>query len=293
VSTFWSLFIIIGTLATLLGTLWLLLANRTSTTPLDKSTGHVYDDIEEYDNPLPRWWVGLFMASLVFAGIYLIYYPGLGNFRGLGGWTSKGQLAQEVADKDARFAPLYARLAAMTPAELAADQQAQQIGRRLFINNCALCHGINAQGAFGFPNLTDDEWIWGAGFDAIEAAITNGHNAAMPSWQAALGGDAGVNDMAQYVLSLSNHATDAAAAARAAPKFQMFCVACHGNDGKGNATLGAPNLTNDIWLYGGTADAIAFTIRNGRNGMMPAFKDVLGRDKVHIVAGYVATLGTQ
>src|SRR4029434_10258972 len=144
-----------------------------------ESTGHVYDGIEEYDNPLPRWWVGLFVASLVFAAAYLVYYPGLGNFRGVGGWTSKDQLAQEVADKDARFAPLYARLAAMTPVELAADPQAQQIGRRLFINKCAICHRINPQGAFGFPTLTDAEWLWGGSFDAIEQTITNGRSAAM------------------------------------------------------------------------------------------------------------------
>ena len=289
-STFWSVFIIIGTLGTLIGALWLLFANRTSTAP-SESTGHVYDGIEEYDNPLPRWWVGLFVASLVFGAAYLVYYPGLGNFRGIGGWTSKDQLAQEVADKDARFAPLYARLAAMTPAELAADPQAQQIGRRLFINNCAICHGINAQGAFGFPTLTDAEWLWGGSFEAIEQTITNGRSAAMPSWQAALG-DAGVGDMAQYVLSLSNKGTDAAAAARGALQFQTFCIACHGADGTGNALLGAPNLTNDVSLYGSSVDAVAFTIRNGRNGTMPAFADVLGRDKIHIVAGYVAALRT-
>ncbi len=292
-STFWSLFIIVGTLGTLIGSLWLLLANRTSTTPSAQSTRHVYDGIEEHDNPLPRWWVGLFIASLVFAGAYLIYYPGLGNFRGLGEWSSQRQLAQEAAEKEARFAPVYARLAAMTPAELAASPLAQQMGRRLFINNCAPCHGINAQGAFGFPNLTDAESIWGDGFEAIETTIKHGRTAAMPAWQAALGGDAGVMDMAQYVLSLSDRATDAAAAARAAPNYAMSCVACHGSDGTGNAALGAPNLANDIFLYGGTADEIAFTIRNGRGGAMPALVDVLGPDRVHIVAGYVATLGAQ
>jgi cytochrome c oxidase cbb3-type subunit III len=292
-STAWSLFIIIGTLGTLLATLWFLFANRSAPKQTPETTGHNYDGIEEYDNPLPRWWVGMFVASLLFAGVYLIYYPGLGNFRGIGGWTSAGQVAQDQAAKEARFAPLYASLAAMSPAELAQNPQAKQIGRRLFINNCALCHGINAQGAFGFPNLTDAEWQWGGDFDAIKTTITNGRTAAMASWQAALGGDAGVNDMAQYVLSLSHKATDEAAAARAAPKFQMFCIACHGPDGAGNPLFGAPNLTNDTWLYGGTPDAIAFTIRNGRAGAMPAFDNVLGPDQVHIIAGYVATLGAQ
>jgi len=290
-STAWSIFIIVGTLGSIAGTLWLLFANRkTSAHP---TTGHNYDGIEELDNPLPRWWIGLFVATIVFGCGYLVYYHGLGNFAGLGDWSSQQQVNRDMAEKEARFAPLYARLAAMTPEQLAQDQQAQQIGRRLFINNCAICHGINAQGAFGFPNLTDHDWQWGGSFEDIVATITNGRTAAMVPWEAALGGDAGVNDMAQYVLSLSGQPHDAAAAARAAPKYQMFCIACHGPEGKGTPALGAPNLTDDIWLYGGDAATIAFTIRNGRNGKMPAFTDVLGPDKIHILAGYVKELPTQ
>ena len=290
-STAWSVFIIVGTLGSIAGTLWLLFANRK--TSAHETTGHNYDGIEEYDNPLPRWWIGLFVATIVFGCAYLAYYPGLGNFAGFGGWSSKAQVGRDMAEKEARFAPLYARLSALTPEELAQDQQAQQIGRRLFINNCAICHGINAQGAFGFPNLTDRDWQWGGSFDDIVATISNGRTAAMVPWEAALGGDAGVNDMAQYVLSLSGQVHDTAAAARAAPKYQMFCVACHGPEGKGTPALGAPNLTDDIWLYGGDADTIAFTIRNGRSGKMPAFTDVLGPDKIHILAGYVKELPNQ
>ncbi len=292
-STFWSVFIIIGTLATLAGTIWLLFANRSTDVQTDQTTGHSYDGIEEFENPLPRWWVGMFVATLVFGCAYLLYYPGMGNFPGLSHWTSQDQLAGDVAEKDARFAPLYQQLAAMTSDELAASQQARQIGRRLFINHCSLCHGINGQGAFGFPNLADASWQWGGSFDDIAASIAHGRVAAMAPWQAALGGDAGVNDMAQYVLSLSGRATDEAAAARAAPQFAIFCVACHGAAGKGNPLLGAPDLTDDVWLYGGDADAVAFTIRNGRSGVMPPFIDVLGPDKVHILAGYIATLGAQ
>jgi cytochrome c oxidase cbb3-type subunit 3 len=292
-STFWSLFIIIGTVVTLASTAWLLFANRSTSVETEQTTGHSYDGIEEYENPLPRWWVGLFVATIVFGCAYLVSYPGLGNFPGLLHWTSQKQLDADVVEKEARFAPLYQQLAAMSPAELAASQQAQQIGRRLFINNCSLCHGINGQGAFGFPNLTDASWQWGGSFDDISTTIAHGRMAAMASWQAALGGDAGVNDMTQYVLSLSGRATDEAAAARAAPQFGTFCFACHGADGKGNPLLGAPDLTDDVWLYGGDADAIAFTIRNGRNGVMPAFINVLGPDKVHILAGYIATMGAQ
>jgi cytochrome c oxidase cbb3-type subunit 3 len=290
-STAWSLFVIVATLGSLAWALWLLFSNREARP--QQTTGHNYDGIEEYENPLPRWWIGLFVATILFGLGYLAYYPGLGNFKGLSGWTSKQQVATDLAQKEARFAPLYAKLAAMTPAQLAQDQQAQQIGRRLFINNCAICHGINAQGGFGFPNLTDADWLWGGSFDDIVTTVSHGRTAAMPPWAAALGGDAGVSDMAQYVLSLSGHATDKAAAARAEPKFKMLCIACHGPEGKGMPALGAPNLTDDIWLYGGDADTIAFTIRNGRNGKMPAFLDVLGPQKIHILASYVENLSKQ
>ena len=288
-SLFWSVFIIVGTLGSLGWALWLLLSNRTRAKPTVETTGHEFDGIQEYDNPLPVWWVGLFAATIVFAFGYLLYYPGLGNFAGFGHWTSHTQWSNDVQAKNAQFAPLYQRLAAMSETELRQSTEAQQIGRRLFLNNCASCHGMRARGAFGFPNLTDTEWQWGGDYTTIETTIRGGRTAAMPAWGPALG-DAGVADMAQYVLSLSNAPHDAAAAARAAPQFQTFCIACHGADGKGNPAFGAPNLTNDIWLYGGTADAIAFTIRNGRNGMMPSFATTLGDDRIAIVAAYVSGL---
>lgn len=285
----WSIFIIVGSLGSLLWTLWLLLSNRSKPTGPAKTTGHDYDGIQEYDNPLPLWWVGLFIATIVFAFGYLIYYPGLGSFAGVGGWTSQGQWQRDVDAQHAQFAPLYQRLAAMSEAELHADHQAQQIGRRLFLNNCATCHGASARGGFGFPNLTDSEWQWGGDYAAIKTTISGGHTAAMPTWGAVLG-DAGVSDMSQYVLSLSGAQHDAAAAARAAPQFQVLCISCHGAEGKGNPLFGAPDLTNDIWLYGGDADSIAFTVRNGRNGQMPNFATVLGDDRIAIVAAYVSGL---
>lgn len=177
----------------------------------------------------------------------------------------------------------------MTPQQLRDDRVAQQVGRRLFINNCSTCHGVTAQGGFGFPDLTDGEWIWGEGFDAIKHSIMNGRIAVMPPWGAALG-DSGVAEVTQYTLSMAGREHDQEAALRGKSQYDTLCVACHGPDGGGNPLFGAPDLSRDIWLYGGSTDEIAFTIRNGRNGNMPAFADVLGEHKAHILAGYVDSL---
>lgn len=286
-SSAWSWYVIVGTLGSLFAYALLLYSNRKTSGGED--TGHDYDGIKELDNPLPMWWVGMFCFTIVYAVGYLIYYPGLGNVKGIAGWTSIDQWQEEVDRHEARFAPIYQKLAAMTPEQLAADRIGQQVGRRLFINNCSTCHGVAAQGGFGFPNLTDGEWIWGEGFDNVKQAILGGRNAVMPPWGAALG-DQGVADVTQYVLSLSDREHDVDAAARGQTQYGMFCVACHGADGTGNPMLGAPNLANDIWLYGSSPDEIAFTVKNGRNGSMPAFADVLGEEKAHILAGYVTSL---
>lgn len=286
-SSAWSWFVIIGTLGSLIGCGLFLLANRK--TSGNEDTGHDYDGIKELDNPLPMWWVGMFFATIIYAVGYLVYYPGLGNIEGAAGWTSLDQWQEEVDRHESRFAPIYNKLAAMSPEELATDRIGQQVGRRLFINNCSTCHGVAAQGGFGFPNLTDDEWIWGEGFAKVKEAIMNGRNAIMPPWGAALG-EAGVADVTQYALSLSGRDHDPEAAGRGQTQYNTLCIACHGPDGTGNSLLGAPNLTNDIWLYGRSADDIAFTISNGRNGSMPAFADVLGEQKAHILASYVTSL---
>jgi len=286
-SSAWSWFVIIGTLGSLTFFAVMLFANRRTSGSED--TGHDYDGIKELDNPLPMWWVGMFVLSIIYALGYLVWYPGLGNVEGTAGWTSLDQWQEDVDRHDARFAPIYTRLAAMSPEELAADRVAQQVGRRLFLNNCSTCHGVTAQGAFGFPNLTDDEWIWGEGFDKVKHAIQNGRNGIMPPWGAALG-EQGVADVTQYTLSLAGQEHDVEAAGRGQAQYNTLCVACHGADGSGNPMLGAPNLTNDIWLYGGSADEIAFTIQNGRNGNMPSFADVLDEEKAHILAGYVSNL---
>jgi cytochrome c oxidase cbb3-type subunit 3 len=287
-STAMSWFVIIGTLGTLVAAMALLFSNRKISG--NETTGHEHDGIQEYDNPLPMWWVYMFIISTVFAVGYLIYYPGLGNVKGIGDWTELKQWQDEVDRHEARFAPIYAELAAMTPEQMAADRRASQVGRRLFINNCSTCHGVTAKGGFGFPNLTDGEWIYGRDFEAIQSTILNGRIAVMPPWGAALGDD-GVNEVTEYVRQLAGLEHDTAAAELGVAKYNMFCVACHGAEGVGNEALGYPNLNNDIWLYGGEREQIAFTLRHGRNGNMPAHRDMLGEEKAKILAGYVMTLG--
>ena len=205
----WHWFVILGTFLTLATMLWLLIANRHKSD--QATTGHEWDGIEELDNPLPMWWVGMFVASIVFALIYLAYYPGLGNFDGAGDWSSAGQHDREVAQHEARFEPLYAKLGAMDPEVLAQDRQGMQVGRRLFLNHCSTCHGVNAGGAFGFPNLTDEEWQWGSDYQSIRATLLNGRQAQMVSWKAALG-DEGVVNVANYVRQMSGQEHDAAKA---------------------------------------------------------------------------------
>ena len=242
-SSAWSWFVIIGTLGTLIATTLLLLANLK--TSGEETTGHDSDGIQELDNPLPMWWVGMFLFTIVYAVGYLIWYPGLGNITGIAGWTSLDQWQQEVDQHDARFAPTYARLGNMTAQQLRDDRVAQQVGRRLFINNCSTCHGVTAQGGFGFPDLTDGEWIWGEGFDAIKQSIMNGRIAVMPPWGAALG-DSGVAEVTQYTLSMAGRDHDQEAALRGKSQYDILCVACHGPEGGGNPLFGAPDPFPDL-----------------------------------------------
>jgi len=286
-SSSWHWFIVLGTFITLIAIMWLLFSNRKISG--EKTTGHEWDGIEELDNPLPMWWVGMFAGSVVFGLVYMFWYPSLGNREGMGEWTSHKQLTELVEQHKARFAPLYAELAALDVDGMAEDRRARQVGRRLFLNNCSICHGLNAQGLSGFPNLSDNEWIWGGGLDDVKTSIRNGRTAVMPAWGPALG-DKGVSEVTQYVLSLSGRDHDVDAAKRGSGTFTAMCVACHGSQGEGVAMLGGPDLTNDVWLYGGDSQVIAETIRNGRNGNMPAQLDMLGEDRISILAGYVLNL---
>jgi cytochrome c oxidase cbb3-type subunit 3 len=289
-SPFWSAWIIILTTVCTVGVTWVLFANRKSTNKgPDGTTGHEYDGIEEYDNPLPAWWFYMFVIAIIFAVGYVIAYPGLGSFPGLLGWTQENQLQKEIDRAQAQYGPLFAAYADVPIPELAKDPAAMKMGQRLFANNCSTCHGSDGRGSLGFPNLTDADWLWGGEPHRIIETIRDGRQAAMPSWQAALGDD-GIRQVTAYVISLSGRDADSADVEAGRNRFGMFCAACHGADGRGNTLLGAPNLTDDIWLYGGSPLMIQQTLRTGRNGVMPAHKEILSADKIHILAAYVYRL---
>ncbi|MCP4390170.1 MAG: cytochrome-c oxidase, cbb3-type subunit III, partial [Gammaproteobacteria bacterium] len=216
------------------------------------------------------WWLGLFYITIAFSGFYLLLYPGLGHFEGLLKWTSKGEYEQEVATMEAKVGPLFARYQETPILNLIKDEDALKIGERLYINYCATCHGSDARGARGYPNLRDGDWLWGGDPQSIKTTIMMGRQAAMPSWEAVLGGERGVDEVTQYLLSLSGRSTIADLAEKGKAKFDMFCVACHGPTGTGNIAMGAPNLTDDAWLYGGSINRIAQSIAKGRSGKMPA-----------------------
>jgi len=294
-STFWSIWIIVFTAITIVGCTWLLFANRKVEVSDDTKegespkTGHVYDGIEEYDNPLPGWWFKMFVGTVVFGVIYLVLYPGLGNFGGVLGWTQVGQWEEEVAEAEAKYAPLYEQYSETPVEELIANPEAMKMSRRLFNNNCAVCHGSDGRGSYGFPNLADSDWLYGGSAEDIKTTLVNGRQGAMPALGGALGED-GVDNVAEYVFKLSGREHDAKKAEAGGQLFATYCAACHGADGTGNKMLGAPNLTDGIWLYGGSPTLVRHTIRNGRNGNMPAQADKLKAEKIHLLTAYVYSL---
>ena len=254
------------------------------------TTGHTWDeDLAEYNNPLPRWWSWLFYLTVIFSLIYLILYPGLGSWPGTLGWTQVGQLEQENARAQAQFGPMYEKFAAMEVKAIAGDPQARQVGGKLFLNNCAQCHASDGGGSRGFPSLTDRDWLWGGDPEAIRATIAEGRTGAMPAFGAALG-EGGTKDVAHYVMSLSGSAHDSIRKAKGEALFKTTCAACHGADGKGNKALGAPNLTDRVWLHGSGEPTIIETIARGRNNQMPAHKDLLTPAQIHLLTGYVWSL---
>ena len=294
-SSFWNWFIIVPTVGGIIACFLLIRWLSTAIKPEDegKEMDHVWDgDLVELNNPLPRWWLNMFYITLYFSIGYLALYPGLGTFKGLLEWTSTGQYEREIDIADAKYGPLFKKFQEMPIVAVAADPEARRMGERLFVNYCATCHGSDARGARGFPNLRDNDWLYGGDPDVIQQTILEGRNGVMPAWADALGGDAGVADVTEFVFSLSGRDVDQAAAARGGEKYQMLCVACHGADGIGNQALGAPNLTDSIWLYGGSSKQVMETIAKGRMGVMPPHRDFLGEDKVHLLAAYVYSLST-
>jgi cytochrome c oxidase cbb3-type subunit 3 len=290
-SSGWSIYIAAATIVGLIACLALLIvAARRRVMAGDNSTGHVWDeDLRELNNPLPRWWMGLFVLTIVFAGGYLVLYPGLGSAAGSLGWTSLTQYEAEQVKARALAAPLYASFAALPAETLARNPQAMAIGERLFANNCATCHGADARGSKGFPNLTDADWLWGGTPEKIAETITEGRQGLMPPMAAAVGGAQDVQNVANYVLSLSGSPHNAIAAAAGKAKF-MACAACHGIDGKGNTALGTPNLADRVWLHGWGEEAIVAMVNKGKTNVMPAHKDRFSPEQIHVLAAYVWSL---
>jgi cytochrome c oxidase cbb3-type subunit 3 len=256
----------------------------------DNSTGHTWDvDLRELNNPLPRWWMWLFVITVVFAGIYLAFYPGLGSNAGTLGWSAVGQYEAEQERARAAMAPVYASYAAMPAEQLMHEPQAMGIGQRLFLNNCAQCHGSDARGSKGFPNLTDDDWLGAGTPEYIEKTITEGRQGMMPPMAAAVGSSEDVRNVANYVLSLSDSPHNSVAAQLGKPKF-VVCAACHGPDGKGNPVIGAPNLTDKIWLHGWGEQAVINMVTQGKVNVMPPQGKLLTPAQIHVLGTYVWSL---
>jgi cytochrome c oxidase cbb3-type subunit III len=290
VSGFWNMYIIVIVLVSIFACALLLYMQGKATFTPGKTCGHVWDEtLEEYNNPMPKWWSWLFVITVIFSLVYLVLYPGLGDFKGVLGWTSHGAHKQEVAKMDATVKPLFDKYLAMDIKAVAGDKQANEMGKRLFLTYCMQCHGADARGAKGFPNLTDADWQYGGEPDQIKQSIAEGRMGIMPP-HAHLGADT-IKDLANFVRSLSGLPNDAALAAKGKEAFATVgCFGCHGPDGKGMFAIGAPNLTDKTWLYGSSEATITETLTNGRQNKMPAWNEFLGEGKVHLLSAYVYSL---
>ena len=290
VSDFWNLYVVVIVVASILACAVLLIVQGKATFTPGKTMGHVWaGDLEEYNNPMPKWWSWMFVITVIFAFVYLALYPGLGNFKGMLGWTSVGQHKAEVEKMDATVKPLFDKFMAMDMKAVAADKQAMEMGKRLYLTYCMQCHGADARGAKGFPNLTDADWQYGGEPEQIKETIANGRMGVMPPHEQ-LGGDT-IKDLANYVRSLSGLPNDATRTAKGKEAFgSAGCAGCHGMDAKGMHAVGAPNLTDKVWLYGSSEATISETIAKGRQNQMPAWKEFLGDAKVHLLSAYVLSL---
>lgn len=286
---FWSWYVAGLTLVSIIACAVLLWISGTTKVKArsDNTTGHVWDgDLQELNNPLPKWWVYLFIITVVFAIAYGVLYPMFGQYKGVLGWSSQGQHTAEVKKMQEAIAPIYAAFRSQTPEQLAGDAQAMAVGERLFQNNCAQCHGSDARGARSFPNLTDGDWLYGGTPADIKTTLMEGRNGMMPPMAAAVGTPEDVRNLAHYVLSLSGSPHDTVKAAVGKGKFGA-CAACHGMDGKGNTAMGAPNLTDNIWLHGWGEEAVVKAVTNGFSNQMPAQMGKLNADQIQVLTAYV------
>ena len=288
-SEFWSGWVILFTVANIIGIWWLLwVTARPVEGKEDDTTGHSWDGITEYNKPLPRWWLWMFYLSIVFAVFYLVLYPGLGNYKGTLGWNQIASYEQEIDAADTKFGELFAGFAGVQLEKLAQNSDAIRVGQRLYLTSCAQCHGSDARGVPGYPNLADDDWLYGGSPEAIKESILNGRSGTMPALTAL--GPRDTTQIIAYVRQLNQYRVDEGEAAIGQRKFATHCAVCHGPDATGNTQLGAPNLTNNIWLHGGTEYDLYQTITQGRQGFMPAHDTILGEEKVHLIAAYVYSL---
>jgi len=294
VSGFWNAYVMVLVFLSICFCVFVLVSNMTKRTsgPVGLHD-HIWDEtLQEYNNPLPRWWMYMFWITIVFAIAYLAMYPGFGDNQGKLGWSARGQWEAEQKAAAEKYGPIFAKFRDMDLNAVAADKEANAMGQRLFLTYCAQCHGADAKGAKGFPNLADNDWLYGGEPETIKTTVLGGRQGMMPPFGPALGAD-GVKDVANYVRSLSGLAHDSLRAQRGKDMFAQNCVACHGPEAKGTPALGAPNLTDKVWLYGSSETTIIETVSNGRTNRMPAFQEFLGEDKVHLLAAYVLSLSKQ
>jgi cytochrome c oxidase cbb3-type subunit III len=293
-SEFWTWFISLITIVSIIFLfVFVMMFSKKKAGDETDSTGHVWDeDLEELNTPLPRWWFYSFLFTIFWGAGYLVFYPGLGSFPGILGWTQNGQLEEEMQEAKEKYGPLYEKYKNTDLAELSKDDAALKVGERLFASYCTTCHGSDARGARGYPNLRDDDWLYGGEPEVIKTTIMSGRNGAMPPWGGMLS-DEDVFNVASHVEQLAGRQVDSIHASLGSEIFNKNCVVCHGAEGKGNPMFGAPNLTDDIWLYGGSQKKIMESIKIGRSGHMPPHKEFLGEEKVHILAAYIYSLSNQ
>jgi cytochrome c oxidase cbb3-type subunit 3 len=283
---FWSGWIAVITVVSFAGLAWLLVSIYFTDTGPQEAESEVWDEnLREGASPAPLWWFWMILVLMVFSAGYLMLYPGLGAFGGMLNWSQASHVQHTSDEYDLHFGGVRRAIAAMPLEELQRDARVMQSARRVYERNCAVCHGYDAAGqAAMFPDLTDDAWQWGGSAEQVEQSIRNGRNAVMVAWEGTLG-EQGVDEVVEYVLEMSRGSDVTGLPGH--PRYNQFCIACHGPAGEGNPLLGAPSLADGDWLYGGNEDAVRHSIARGRNGTMPAFGRRLDDVQVRMLVAWL------